>query len=140
MLYRLNLKGRYLKNLMYIKNNMNKKLITLANVVIILALPVVSFAFYAGTVPNAVQALSVNTLIDIVFSIIWPVVVAFSIVMLILAAFTFMTARGDADKAAQARQEVIWGVVGIAVALIAFSIPFVVRNTLNGGLGTGSGI
>ena len=113
---------------------MNKKLITLANVAIVLALPVVAFAFNPGGVPNAVPALSVNQLIDIIFSIVWPVVVAFSIVMLILAAFTFMTAHGDGDKLTQARSEVIWGVVGMAVALIAFSIPFVVRNTLGNGI------
>lgn len=113
---------------------MNKKLIALSNVAIILALPVVAFAFNAGDVPNAVETLSIGTLIDIVFSIIWPVVVAFSIVMLILAAFTFMTAKGDDGKLAQARSEVIWGVVGIAVALLAFSIPFVVRNTLKNGI------
>ena len=113
---------------------MNKKLIALSNVAIILALPVVAFAFNPGGVPNAVPSLSVNQLIDIVFSIVWPVVVAFSIVMLILAAFTFMTAHGEDGKLAQARSEVIWGAVGMGVALLAFSIPFVVRNTLGSGI------
>lgn len=114
--------------------NMNKKLITVLNVAVVMALPVVAFAFNPGSVPNSVPTLSINTLIDIIFSIIWPVVIAFSIIMLILAAFTFMTAKGDGDKLAQARSEVIWGAVGIGVALLAFSIPFVVRNTIGSGI------
>ena len=113
---------------------MNKKLITLLNVGVVLALPVVALAFNPGAVPNAVPGLTIGQLIDIVFSIMWPVVVAFSIVMFILAGFLFMTAQGDADKIQQARSSVIWGVVGIAVALLAFSIPFIVRNTIGSGI------
>lgn len=113
---------------------MNKKLIAVANVAVILALPVVASAFFAGTVPNSVDSLSINSLIDIVFSVVWPVVIAFAIIMFILAAFTFMTAHGDEGKLAQARSEVIWGAVGVGVALLAFSIPFVVRNTIGQGI------
>jgi len=113
---------------------MNKKLITFLNVVVVLALPVVALAFNPGAIPNAVPGLTVNQLVDVVFSIVWPVVVAFSIIMFILAGFLFMTAQGDPEKIGQARQSVIWGTVGIAVALIAFSIPFIVRNTIGLGI------
>ncbi len=113
---------------------MNKKLITSINVAVVLALPVFALAFNPGAIPNSVPGLTIGALVDIVFSIVWPVVVAFSIIMFILAGFMFMTAQGDAEKINTARSSVIWGAVGIAVALIAFSIPFIVRNTIGSGI------
>ena len=113
---------------------MNKKLIALSNVAALLALPVVGLAFNAGPVPNAVDTLTVELLIDVIFSIIWPITVAFAIIMFIVAAYLFFTAQGDATKLQNARSAVIYGVVGVVVALIAFSIPFIVRNTVGQGI------
>jgi len=111
---------------------MNKKLITAVSVAM-LALPLVSMAFAPGNIPNVVN-LSVEGLVDIIFKILWPIIVAFAIIMFILAAFQFFNAQGDPDKVAGARNFVIWGVVGMVVALLAFSIPFIVRNTLDSGI------
>ncbi len=109
---------------------MNKKLIAFSASALLLALPLVTMAFSAGPQPNQVAGLNINTLIDIVFSIIWPIVVAFAIIMFILAAFMFFNAQGDPEKVKSARDAVLWGVVGMVVALLAFSIPYIVRNTL----------
>ncbi len=113
---------------------MNKKIVAIATTAMLLAMPLVSLAFTPGNIPNQVPGLSVNNLIDIIFSIIWPVVVAFAIIMFILAAFMFFSAQGDPEKVTNARNAVLWGVVGMVVALLAFSIPFIVRNTLNNGI------
>ncbi len=112
---------------------MNKKIIIAASVAM-LALPLVSLAFTPGNIPNTVSTLSVNQLIDILFSILWPVIIAFAIIMFILAGISFFNAQGDPDKVATARNQVLWGIVGMVVALLAFSIPFIVRNTLNNGI------
>ncbi len=109
---------------------MNKKLIAISATAVLLAMPLVSLAFTPGNIPNAVPSLNISTLIDVIFSIIWPVVVAFAIIMFILAAFMFFNAQGDPEKVASARNAVLWGVVGMVVALLAFSIPFIVRNTI----------
>ncbi len=109
---------------------MNKKIIAVATTALLLAMPLASLAFTPGNVPNANPSLNIGTLIDLLFSIIWPVVVAFAIIMFILAALQFFTAQGDPDKVAGARNFVLWGVVGMVVALLAFSIPFIVRNTI----------
>ncbi len=113
---------------------MNKKIIALSASALLLAMPLVSLAFTPGNIPNQVPGLSINNLIDIIFSIIWPVVIAFAIIMFILAAFMFFNAQGDPEKVTSARNAVIWGIVGMVVALLAFSIPFIVRNTLNNGI------
>jgi|SRR3989344_190432 len=113
---------------------MNKKLILASVSTVLLTLPVVMLAFDPGPIPNAAPTLNINQIIDIIFSIIWPVAVAFFIIMFVLAAFAFFNAKGDATAVAGARNFVIWGVVGVVVALIAWSIPFIVRNTLGQGI------
>ncbi len=90
--------------------------------------------FNPGNVPNQVANLNLNDLIDILFKILWIVFVAFAIVMFLLAGIQFFTAQGDAGKVADARNFVLWGAVGMAVALLAFSLPFIVRNTLGNGV------
>ncbi len=112
---------------------MNKKIITAAAIAM-LALPLVSLAFTPGNIPNVVQTLSINGLIDIFFNILWPLFIAFAIIMFILAGVAFFNAQGDPDKVATARNQVLWGIAGLAVAFLAFSIPFIVRLTLNNGI------
>ena len=107
---------------------MNKKIVVSSVIVTLLSLPTLILAFNAGNVPNSNPSLTVEGLIDIIFSILWPVAVAFFIIMFILAAFLFATSQGDPEKVKQARGAVIWGVVGVVVALVAFSIVFILRN------------
>ena len=110
-----------------------KKIIAVSATALLMAMPLAALAgFDPGNQPNQVSTLNINTLIDIIFSILWPIVVAFAIIMFILAAFMFFTAQGDPEKIKSARDAVLWGVVGMVVALLAFSIPFIVKNMLPG--------
>lgn len=113
---------------------MNKKLIVLSYLTVLLALPVFGLAFNSGGVPNPVPSLLVGDIVDIIFNIIWPVVVAFAIISFIVAAILFMTAQDNPLKLIQARQALMLGVIGVVVALLAFSIPFVVRNAIGFGI------
>ncbi len=113
---------------------MNKKIIAAGATALLLAMPLAAMAFTPGNVPNQVPGITINGLIDIMFGILWPVFIAFAIVMFLLAGIQFFTAQGDADKVNSARNFVLWGVVGMVVALLAFSLPFIVRNTLDNGI------
>lgn len=54
----------------------------------------------------------------------WLYVLALTIgvIMLILGGISFMTAGGDEDKLAAARGKVVYGIVGIAIALLAWGV------------------
>ena len=110
---------------------MNKKIVALAATTLLLAMPLAALAFDPGNQPNRVN-ININQLIDIVFGILWPIVVAFAIIMFVLAGMAFFTAQGDPTKIADARNFVLYGVIGMAVALLAFSLPFIVKNMLPG--------
>mgnify|MGYP001575337605 CR=1 FL=1 len=111
---------------------MNKKLIISSALIASLALPFSVFAFNPGPPPNIVPGLTVGQLIDAIFSILWPAAVAFFIIMFVIAGFKFATAGGEPEAVKTARTSVIYGMVGVIVALIAWSIVFILRNMLPG--------
>src|SRR6185436_14922146 len=98
-------------------------------VTMLLALPAVMLAFNAGNPPATNAALSIGGVIDLVIGFIWPVIMIVVIIMYVIAAFMFFTAQGNPEKVAEARQAVIWAVAGTVVLFLAWSIPFIVRNT-----------
>ena len=51
-------------------------------------------------------------------------------IMIVIAAFYYLTAGGDETKLKTAKTQFIYAVVAIAVALVAVSIQFVVRQLL----------
>lgn len=58
----------------------------------------------------------------------WMLFFVLAVIMFIVAGIIFLTAQGDPGKVAQARQFVLWGVVGIVVAILAFSIVTIVQE------------
>ena len=72
-----------------------------------------------------------KTIIDNLLSIVvWPVFFGASIIMIIWAGFLFLTAHGDPAKIITAQKAVIWAVVGIVVAIAAFSAVNIINKIL----------
>ena len=87
------------------------------------ALPLVALA----------QPRNVQDVINIVNAIVgWfeTIVFAIAIIMILVAAFQFLTAAGNEEKVATARKSLVWGLVGIAVALFARVAKEFVTNAL----------
>ena len=61
---------------------------------------------------------------------------AIAIIMILVAAFQFLTAGGDAEKVKVARGTITWAIMGIAVALISFNIPGILSSFMGGSLPT----
>lgn len=79
------------------------------------------------------QPRSVQDLINLVCNIVgWfeTIVFAIAIIMILVAAFQFLTAAGNEEKVATARKSLVWGLVGIAVALFARVAREFVENAL----------
>ncbi|KKP41926.1 MAG: hypothetical protein UR46_C0034G0013 [Parcubacteria group bacterium GW2011_GWA1_33_6] len=112
-------------------SKMNKKLVLFSVLATLLVLPVIGLAgFNPGDPPASDADLSVIQLIDVIISFIWPIVVIVVIILFTVSAFIFLTAQGNPEEVARARQAFIWGVAGTVVIFIAWSIPFIIRNTL----------
>ncbi len=70
------------------------------------------------------------TVVQWFYTIIFIVAVLF----ILLSAFGFITSKGNPEKVAKAKAQLLYAVIGIAVALISYTIIELVRNTIEGNL------
>lgn len=57
----------------------------------------------------------------------FSILMAVAVILIIVAAWTFLTAGGNPDSVTKARQMLIYALVGVAVAVLARGIPLVVQ-------------
>ena len=55
---------------------------------------------------------------------------AIVVVCFVISGILFLTAQGDPEKLKIARSSVIWGIVGVVVGILAFSIIAVIANVV----------
>lgn len=58
-----------------------------------------------------------------------------SVVMLIVAGYMYTTSSGDANKVTKAKNTLLYGVIGLVIALLALAIVNFVLGALGGGGG-----
>jgi uncharacterized membrane protein len=112
-----------------------KKILTLLILIGFLGLPVVGLA-QPQTVPTNVNPLQVmDRIVDWLFSIL----LIFAAIMIVVAAFYFVTASGNPDQVAKARNFVIYALIGVLVAFLARGMVWLVGRIV-GSAGGGGGI
>ena len=113
---------------------MNKKIVSLFASAGLMLLPLVSLAAPINPAnPPQLPPIAATTpwpVIVAILAFVWPIFIGIAILMFLIAGLTFITANGDAGKIKTARDAMIWGVVGLIVGLLAFSLPDIVRNTI----------
>jgi len=123
------LKGRLNEN--YNLNfKMNKTKLTLISLGMLL-LPVLALA------QPAVGSLNLCMLIGKIETAVWEVFGLIAVIAFVTAGILFLTAGGSAEKVAAARSAAIWGVAGVIVGIIAFSIIAIVGSGIGVGVGSG---
>ena len=60
--------------------------------------------------------------LQVVVNVIVGVIGFVAVIMMIMGGISFVTSQGDASKVAKARNTILYGVVGLIVALLAFAI------------------
>lgn len=55
-------------------------------------------------------------------------VIAISVIMLLWAGFKFITAGDNEEEVGKARKMITYGIVGLVVAFLAFSLPVIIRQ------------
>jgi uncharacterized membrane protein YidH (DUF202 family) len=58
------------------------------------------------------------------------------VIFIIWAAYKYLTASGDPERVKSAHKTLIWGIVGLAVAIIAYGMPSIVSSLITPGGGT----
>lgn len=68
---------------------------------------------------------TLNTVINVIIGLVGFI----AVVMIIIGGISFATSQGDTAKTTKARNTILYGVVGLVVALLAFAVVnFVLKN------------
>lgn len=106
----------------------------MVSVFAVLALPVLAVSEQPPTdktlpaTAPATTGAQLLTLVDTLTNWVFAVFSVLTIIFVLLAAFQFITAGGDAVKLGEARSKLIWAVVGIVIALASKGLVPVVRS------------
>jgi len=64
----------------------------------------------------------------------WIIFAGVVVVCFVVAGMLFLFAQGDPEKVKVARTAFIWGVVGVVVGILAYSILAIVTTVMSGGI------
>ena len=71
-----------------------------------------------------------NTIINAILKLIWPMFIGFAVIMFIIAGFLFLKSQGEPSEVKTARDCLIWGIVGVAIGVLAFSLPYFIQEEI----------
>jgi uncharacterized membrane protein YjfL (UPF0719 family) len=111
---------------------MNKKnILALVSAVVILV-PMITLAQVGGSPPAL--GLNLTQIAENIAKAMWIIFTAVAVVMFVTAGILFLTAQGQPEKIATARQAVIWGIAGVVVAILAFTIISFTTSLVSSGV------
>lgn len=103
-----------------------KKKIIASLITTALCLPFLAFAASA----SSAAPLDVFGILKRLINLIWTIFFGLSIIAFIYAGILFVWGGSNSSKIGQAKEVVIWGTVGMCVALLGFSIQSIVASIL----------
>jgi heme/copper-type cytochrome/quinol oxidase subunit 2 len=84
-----------------------------------------------NTVPQGITSFQgFLNLFDKVISWLFTILMVFAVLMIVYAAFSYLTSGGDEEKVGSAHKRIMYAIVAIAVAFLAQGISFVVAELL----------
>ena len=110
--------------------DVNKKIITLFYILVFLVCP---FYIASAQLHPYGPAISYVGILDGILSAVWIIFTAVVVISFVVAGILFLTAGGAPDKIKTAKAAFIWGVAGVVVGIIAYSIIGIVGGILTGG-------
>ena len=84
------------------------------------------------------NATDINTVIQSVINILLFIVGAASVIMLIVGGIRYVVSAGDQQAVSNAKNTILYAIVGIIVAILAYAAVQFVFNTFGGGGGEGA--
>jgi len=100
----------------------------------ILVMGVLSVTAQTITIPNPLGSAGrdIPTLIDTIATWLLGIGSTIAVIIVIWAAFLFMTSGGNQQKVTQARQTLWYAIIGLTVLLLAKGVTSLIQNFLSG--------
>ena len=85
--------------------------------------------YFGGKIPTTVTSgAGFLSLIENTTDWIFSIILVFSVIMIVLAGWQFISAGGDALAVTQAKNKLIYAVIGIIVAFLARAVPAAIAD------------
>ena len=110
-----------------------KKNLVILTLVGLLLVPTMTLLAATPEVPGSPPVTTLQNIVDLMEKIgkwIYAIVFALAIVFILVAAFQFLTAAGNPDAITKARQNLIYALVAVGIAVIAWGLPKLVLALL----------
>jgi len=107
---------------------MNKKILILILLGAIV-LPTITCAALDFTQPKG-GFTNVQSVVTYLTEPVWVIFTGFAVVAFVFAGIMFLTAQGDPNKLTLAKNAFLWGIVGIVVAILGYSIMTIIKTAL----------
>ncbi len=104
---------------------MKKIALTLASIGLVV-LPIVALAQIGGAPPNI--STDLTSLGNKIANAVWIVFTIIVLIAFVIAGVKFLSAGGSPEKIQEARTAFLWGIAGVVVGILAFTIITVVKN------------
>lgn len=92
-------------------------------------MPVAALAQVGGSAPTSF-APNLTSLGQVIVNQVWIAFTIIAIICFVIAGILFLTSGGDPDKIKNARSAFLWGVAGVVVGVLAFTIIALVRGAI----------
>lgn len=110
------------------KSLLNKKLFSMAMLAMVGMLAVVPLFVSAqaqpaaGGTPDYPFGMTMMTWLKNVLNLLFGGIIIIAIIIIVLSGYDMIVAQGDPTKAAKAKEQIAWAVIGIIVALVALAL------------------
>ena len=101
-------------------------------VISVLALMVLPLLVLAATTPKNVC--DIFNIVRVIAQYLLVLLIIFAVIFVIMAAFKYVTASGDAEKVKTANRQILYAVVAIVVGLLAAVTPTIVASVVGGSI------
>lgn len=101
-----------------------KKIVVSLTLLSLLAVPVLAFAQPQGEIG------SLEDFVSKIKTVVWTIFGIIALISFVIAGVLFLSAAGNPEKIAAARNAFLWGVAGVVVGILAFSIVSIIENAL----------
>lgn len=113
-------------------------LITSSLVFLVLASSVAFAQIVPGNIPGPITQVgggpvTIQGWVGVLLTVIrwiYTLVFILAVLFILLAAFNFVTSKGDPEKVKTAKNQIIYAAVGIAVALLSYAIVTLIQNSV----------
>ena len=84
------------------------------------------------TLPTTVLAQGgpFDKMISGILSAMWKIFGVFAVIGLVVSGILFLTAQGDPQKIQIAKQALLYGIIGVIVGIVAYSIVNIISNVI----------